>query len=151
MSILIEDSSRFQCCWDQGFTSVRKDLISRFLENCGYFHGFFRTEVKGFFYWWNGVSVFWHLGWDLPENYYPWLPHPGLVLPFCFIVFNSHRLLIEISLLCFTIWCGASEATGLGFVCFVVINLCANRIDLVFGFDKFSNFTPPPTPPAYPS
>ena len=43
--------------------------------------------------------------------------------------------------------CGAAEATGLGFVCFVVINPCvlsANRVDLRFLFHKFSNFTPPP-------
>ena len=44
--------------------------------------------------------------------------------------------------------CGAAEATGLGFVCFVVINpwvLSANRVDLgFFLFHKFSNFTPPP-------
>ena len=41
-----------------------------------------------------------------------------------------------------------SEATGLGFVCFVVINPCAlsaNRVDFgLFLFNKFSNFTPPP-------
>ena len=49
------------------------------------------------------------------------------------------------------IGCGATEATGLGFVCFVVINPCvlsANRVDLgFFLFHKFSNFTPlgPPT------
>ena len=33
--------------------------------------------------------------------------------------------------------CGAAEATGLGFVCFVVINSCvlsANRVDLGFFF-----------------
>ena len=44
--------------------------------------------------------------------------------------------------------CGA-EATGLGFVCFVVINPCvlsANRVD--FGvFHKFSKFTPTPIAP----
>ena len=44
--------------------------------------------------------------------------------------------------------CGAAEATGLGFVCFVVLNprvLSANRVD--FGlclFHIFSHFTPPP-------
>ena len=44
--------------------------------------------------------------------------------------------------------CSATEATGLGFVCFVVINplvLSANRVD--FGlvlFHKFSNLPPPP-------
>ena len=44
--------------------------------------------------------------------------------------------------------CGAVEATGLGFACFVVINprvLSANRVDLDFIlFHKLSNFTPPP-------
>ena len=43
---------------------------------------------------------------------------------------------------------GAAEATGPGFVCFVVINPCvlsANRVDFgFFLFHKFSNFTPPP-------
>ena len=43
--------------------------------------------------------------------------------------------------------CGAAEATGLGFVCFVVINprvLSANSVDLgFFLFLIFSNFTPP--------
>ena len=37
--------------------------------------------------------------------------------------------------------CGAEEATGMGFVCFVVINPCvlsANRVD--FGFFCFINF-----------
>ena len=44
--------------------------------------------------------------------------------------------------------CGAAEATGLGFVCFVVISPCvlsANRVDL--GFFCFINFPillPPP-------
>ena len=42
-------------------------------------------------------------------------------------------------------WCGAAEATGLGFVRFVVINprvLSANRIDLGFFFVyEFSKFT----------
>ena len=41
---------------------------------------------------------------------------------------------------------GSAEATGLGFVCFVIINPCAlsaNRVDLAFLFHKFSNFTPP--------
>ena len=46
--------------------------------------------------------------------------------------------------------CGATEATGLGFVCFVVINphvLTANRVDFgLFLFHKFFNFTPPPLP-----
>ena len=41
--------------------------------------------------------------------------------------------------------CGAAEATGLGFVCFVVINPCvlsANRVFFWFIlFYKFSNFT----------
>ena len=41
---------------------------------------------------------------------------------------------------------GAAEATGLGFVCFVVLNprvLSANRVDLgLFLFHKFSIFTP---------
>ena len=44
--------------------------------------------------------------------------------------------------------CGAAEATGLNFVCFVVINprvLSANRVNFgLFLFHKFSNFTPPP-------
>ena len=43
--------------------------------------------------------------------------------------------------------CGAAEATGLGFVCFVVINprvLLANRVDLTFFVSYISNFTPPP-------
>ena len=43
--------------------------------------------------------------------------------------------------------CGFKEATGLGFVCFVIINPCvlsANRVDLGFFVSKFSNFTPPP-------
>ena len=38
--------------------------------------------------------------------------------------------------------CGAAEATGLGFVCFVVINprvLSANRVD--FGLSCFINFS----------
>ena len=44
----------------------------------------------------------------------------------------------------------ASEATGLGFVCFVVINPCvlsANKLiwAFLFLFHKFSNFTPPPS------
>ena len=41
--------------------------------------------------------------------------------------------------------CGAAEATGLDFFCFVVINprvVSANRVDLGF-FHKYSNFTPP--------
>ena len=49
----------------------------------------------------------------------------------------------------FTINCpilGAAEATGLGFVCFVVINPCvlaAKRVDFgIFLFYEFSNFTP---------
>ena len=41
--------------------------------------------------------------------------------------------------------CGVSEATGLGFVCFVVLNprmLSANRVDLgFFLFHNFSTFT----------
>ena len=40
--------------------------------------------------------------------------------------------------------CGAAEATGLGFVCFVFINPCvflANRVDLG---RNFLRFTPPP-------
>ena len=44
--------------------------------------------------------------------------------------------------------CGAAEATGLGFVCYVVINphvLSASRVDLGFLFHKFSNFTPLPS------
>mgnify|MGYP003571746643 CR=1 FL=1 len=44
--------------------------------------------------------------------------------------------------------CGAAEATGLGFVCFVVINPCvlsANRVDLgFFLFHKFPILLPPP-------
>ena len=44
--------------------------------------------------------------------------------------------------------CSAAEATGLGFVCFVVINprvFSANRVDLgFFLFHIFSNFPPPP-------
>ena len=43
--------------------------------------------------------------------------------------------------------CGAAEATGLGFVCFVVINrrvLSANRVDLGFMFHNFSILPPPP-------
>ena len=44
--------------------------------------------------------------------------------------------------------CGAAEATGLGFVCFVVINPCvlsANRVDLVFFcFINFPILLPPP-------
>ena len=43
--------------------------------------------------------------------------------------------------------CGAAEATGLGFVCFVVINsrvLSENRVYFGLLFHKFSNFTPPP-------
>ena len=42
-----------------------------------------------------------------------------------------------------------AEATGLGFVCFVVLNprvLSANRVDFgFFLFQKLSNFTPPPS------
>ena len=44
--------------------------------------------------------------------------------------------------------CGAAEATGLGFVCFVVINppvLSANRVDFgLFCFIDFSFLHPPP-------
>mgnify|MGYP003571759600 CR=1 FL=1 len=42
--------------------------------------------------------------------------------------------------------CGAAEATGLGFVCFVVLNthvLPANRVDYRLLFHTFSKFTPP--------
>ena len=46
---------------------------------------------------------------------------------------------------------GAAEATGLGFVCFVVINhrvLLANRVDFgLFLFHKFSNVTLHPSRP----
>ena len=46
--------------------------------------------------------------------------------------------------------CGAAEATGLGFICFVVINprvLSANIVDFgpFFLFHKLSNLTPPPS------
>ena len=46
------------------------------------------------------------------------------------------------------IWCGSAEATGLGFVYFVVINPCVQPTELIsaFLFHKFSNFTPPPPP-----
>ena len=43
--------------------------------------------------------------------------------------------------------CGATEASGLGFVCFVVINphvLSANRVD--FGLFCFVSFNLPPPP-----
>ena len=50
--------------------------------------------------------------------------------------------------------CGAAEATGLGFVCFVVISprvLSANRVDLGFFF-CFTNFPIlPPPPPGFAS
>ena len=44
--------------------------------------------------------------------------------------------------------CGAAEATGLGFVCFAVINprvLSTHRVDLgFFLFHKFPIYPPPP-------
>ena len=43
--------------------------------------------------------------------------------------------------------CSAAEATGLGFVCFIVINpLCCQPTELiwVFLFHKLSNLPPPP-------
>ena len=42
--------------------------------------------------------------------------------------------------------CGDAEATGLGFVCCVVINPCVLSTELIwaFLFQNFSNFTPPP-------
>ena len=43
--------------------------------------------------------------------------------------------------------CGAAEATGLGFVCFVVLNPCvfsANRVDLGFFVLNIPIFHPPP-------
>ena len=45
--------------------------------------------------------------------------------------------------------CGAAEATGLGFVCFVVINpgvLSPRELIQAFLFHKFSNFNPLLTP-----
>ena len=46
------------------------------------------------------------------------------------------------------IGCGAAEATGMGFVCFVAINPCvlsANRVDLgLFYFINFQFYSPPP-------
>ena len=52
--------------------------------------------------------------------------------------------------------CGAAEATGLGFVCFVVINprVLSNRVDLGFFATyifQFSNFTPTNIPHSYSS
>ena len=44
--------------------------------------------------------------------------------------------------------CGAAEATGLGFVCFVVINprvLSTDRVDFGLFFVNFVRFTPPPS------
>ena len=43
--------------------------------------------------------------------------------------------------------CRAAEATSLGFVCFVVLNLrvlLANKVDFGLLFYRYSNFTPPP-------
>ena len=45
--------------------------------------------------------------------------------------------------------CGAAEATGLGFVCFAIVNprvLSANRVDLGLFFRFFQILPPPPSP-----
>ena len=46
--------------------------------------------------------------------------------------------------------CGAAEATGLSFVCFVVSNPCVFSANRVFGLFCFINLFPPPPPQELP-